>query len=311
MAGRILVIRGGAIGDFILTLPALDLLREAFPEAHIEILGYPHITALAEGRHYANETRCIESGKLAGFFNPKADLDPELCEYFESFHQVISYLFDPDGFFSGNLRRAGVKNLIVGNPKIGDHAHAAIQLAEPLGALALFLEDHVARFHPSSDDRKAADDLVGGKEQSFVAIHPGSGGKAKNWPIENWVELGRHVLAADHPLLVVEGESDTEEAAALRESLGSGRVQFISNAPLPVLGAVISRCRLFVGHDSGISHLAAATGVPCILLFGPTDPAIWAPANPGVRIIQSDSGKTDDIALASVEAMVDSLLADA
>ena len=69
---RILVIRGGAIGDFILTLPAIKLLREAFPNAHLEILGYEHIISIADGRFYANGTRSIEYGAMAGFFVRRA-----------------------------------------------------------------------------------------------------------------------------------------------------------------------------------------------------------------------------------------------
>ena len=70
---RILVIRGGAIGDFILTLPAIKLLRDRFPRAHIEILGYKHIIALAENRFYADAIRSIESGSLAAFFAKDVD----------------------------------------------------------------------------------------------------------------------------------------------------------------------------------------------------------------------------------------------
>ena len=136
---RILVIRGGAIGDFILTLPAIKLLRENFPDAHIEILGYRHIVAVAEGRFYAEGARSIEYGPMAGFFVPNSVLDPALVEYFASFQQVISYLFDPDGFFEGNLRRAGVKNFLPAYQKIDDSEHASLQLARPLQRLALFL----------------------------------------------------------------------------------------------------------------------------------------------------------------------------
>ncbi|MEY2499591.1 MAG: heptosyltransferase, partial [Verrucomicrobiota bacterium] len=64
---RILVIRGGAIGDFILTLPAIKLLRDGFPSAHLEILGYQHIIVLAEKRFYADAIRSIEHRALAGF----------------------------------------------------------------------------------------------------------------------------------------------------------------------------------------------------------------------------------------------------
>ena len=147
MSGRILVIRGGAIGDFILTLPAIKLLREAFPKAHLEIIGYRHIVALAERRFYADATRSIEYGPLAGFFARRGTLSEEMTEYFASFQQVVSYLFDPDGIFETNLRRTGVKNYLPAFTRLDDSQHAAQQLALPLQRLALFLEDSAATIH--------------------------------------------------------------------------------------------------------------------------------------------------------------------
>ena len=78
MPGRILVIRGGALGDFILTLPAIRLLRENFRDGPLDILGYRHIAVLAEG-YYADSTRSIDYGPLAGFFNPQAPLSTGHC----------------------------------------------------------------------------------------------------------------------------------------------------------------------------------------------------------------------------------------
>src|SRR5438874_9757274 len=115
---RILVIRGGAIGDFILTLPALKALRDAFPNAHIEILGYEHIAALAENRFYAQRVRSIESAALARFFAKAAELPPGLAKYFAGFDLIISYLYDPDSIFETNLRRSGAKKIIRGPAKI-------------------------------------------------------------------------------------------------------------------------------------------------------------------------------------------------
>ncbi|MGI8436967.1 MAG: glycosyltransferase family 9 protein, partial [Chthoniobacterales bacterium] len=120
---RILVIRGGALGDFILTLPAIRLLRDAFPTAHLEVLGYKHIAILAELGGFADGTRSIESGALSSFFARDGELAPELIEYFGSFQQVVSYLFDPDGIFEANLRRAGVRQLVVGSPRISGPEH--------------------------------------------------------------------------------------------------------------------------------------------------------------------------------------------
>src|SRR5579862_705856 len=148
MTPRILVIRGGAIGDFVLTLPAIKLLRDNFPSAQLEILGYKHIVALAEGRFYAHATRSIEYAAMAGFFVPNAKLAPDLMEYFASFQQIVSFLFDPDGIFAANMERCGVKNYIHASPKLDDSESAASQLARPLQSLALFLEDDAAQIFP-------------------------------------------------------------------------------------------------------------------------------------------------------------------
>ena len=310
MKPRILVIRGGAIGDFILTLPAIKLLRENFPDAHIEILGYRHIVAVAEGRFYAEGARSIEYGPMAGFFVPNSVLDPALVEYFASFQQVISYLFDPDGFFEGNLRRAGVKNFLPAYQKIDDSEHASLQLARPLQRLALFLEDHAATVYPSLADRQCVAPLFSDAEAPVIALHPGSGSPRKNWPVEHWIALGQWIFA-HYPaarLLLVGGEADGPQVSALSEAF-RGKLAFTAHdLELPKLAAFLERCAVFLGHDSGISHLAAAVGTRCILLFGPTDPAIWAPANPDVKVIQAPDEDMNDLPVASVSEALRPLL---
>lgn len=287
--GRILVIRGGAIGDFILTLPAIRLLRENFPEAHLEILGYKHIVSLAEGRYYAQATRCIEYAPMAGFFVPDSSLDAELASYFGSFNQVISYLYDPDGFFENNLRRIGVRYFLKGSPRLDNGSHAAKQLAEPLRSLALYLENPAAAIFPNDEDRSFAERFLGESQTPVIALHPGSGSPRKNWPLENWLALGRHLHTTGVELLVVGGEADGPAVEFLRKGW-EFPVRIAEGLPLTRLGAVLGRCALFLGHDSGISHLAAAAGAPCLLLFGPTDPVVWAPANPKIRVMRAPDG---------------------
>ena len=303
MKPRILVIRGGAIGDFILTLPAIKLLREAFPGAHLEILGYQHIIALAEDRFYADATRSIEYGAMAGFFVPGCELAPDLVQYFASFQQVVSFLYDPSGFFEANLRRAGVKNLLPAFAKIEDTAHAAQQLARPLQRLALYLEDHAATVHPNSADHSAAARFFAGIGRPCIAIHPGSGSPRKNWPVERWAAIAAR-LGPSMQLVLIGGEADEASLAALCAACPGALVA--RDLPLPHLAAVLARCRLFLGHDSGISHLAAAAGTPCVLLFGPTDPAIWAPANPHATVIVAPGG---DLASLDVEAVAAAVFA--
>lgn len=308
---RILVIRGGAIGDFVLTLPGLKLLREEFADAQIEILGYKHIVALAENRFYAQATRSIEYAALASFFARDAELPRELADYFASFELVISYLFDPDGVFQRNIRRTGVEYFIACSPKVEDEEHAALQLARSLAEIDLRLTEPAAELYPSLEDRAVAADYLGTSGASLIAVHPGSGSERKNWRIQDWAALCRWLLEREgaRSLLIIGGEADAEQLSGLRSSLSEPRVQFVESLPLPHLAAVLERCALFLGHDSGISHIAAAVGAPALLLFGPTDPTVWAPANPQVHVIKAPSMQLIDISLEEVQAAATSLLA--
>jgi heptosyltransferase-2 len=242
---------------------------------------------------------------MAGFFNPRSDLDPELSAYFAGFQQVISYLYDPDGLFETCLRKAGVKHLLTASPKVNEDAHAARQLARPLEGLALWLEDAAAKFHPSAEDQAAVDALLGPVDQPWIALHPGSGGERKNWPVTHWRELLVALPRAcpGARIFLLGGESDHARLEVLRaDSAVPG--EFLENLPLPQLGALLSRCRLFLGHDSGISHLAAAAGAPSVLLFGPTNPDVWAPANPQVTILRAPNGELSQLAVGTVLAKV-------
>ena len=133
---RFLFVRGGAIGDFIMTLPAIGAVRERWPESHIEILGYPHIIELANGRYYADATRSIEARALAQFFVSGGSLDSALVDYFGSFNVVVSYLYDPDEVFAENIRRCGVRQLITSSPRVTE-SPAAQHYCKPLEALEI------------------------------------------------------------------------------------------------------------------------------------------------------------------------------
>jgi len=306
---RILVIRGGAIGDFVLTLPAIKLLRDNFPDSHIEILGYKQIVALAERRFYADATRSIEYAGLASFFAKGAALPSELADYFASFDLIVSYLFDSDKIFETNLRRCGVETLLVGSPKISDDDHAATQLARPLEELGLSLQSPRARIFPSAADREFARSLLEFSATPMFALHPGSGSATKNWPLTSWRSLAEQLLASRiaRSLLVISGEADRDGLAAMKE-LHDARVLIAENLPLPQLAAALESCAMFIGHDSGISHIAAAVEIPCVLLFEPTDPAVWAPANANVRVCRAASRRLADIAPAEAQDAAHALL---
>ncbi len=298
---RILVIRGGAIGDFVLTLPAIRMLRQTLPHCHLEILGYRHITELAlhggpeEGTTYADATRSIEYGPLAAFFARGGQLAPDLCEYFKGFQQVVSWLFDPDGIFAANLERAGVRNFLGVFQKITDQPHASLQLARGLERMAIFLDESETRLIPDATTKEAArawlaEHGVEKDTRPLIALHPGSGSSRKNWPIGNWQRLADRIADAGSRLALVGGEADGALLDTLAQALAIHQPLVARNLPLSTLAALLARCAAYFGHDTGISHIAAATGTPSTLLFGPTDPATWAPQLPNVHVITAPGG---------------------
>lgn len=284
---RVLVIRGGAIGDFVLTLPAIRLMRENIPDCSVEVLGYPGIVDLARMAGLADSVRSLEHRTMAPLFARGAEIDEALGEYLRSFNLVVSYLFDPDGVLRENLQRLGVRTLIEVSHRVEEgRGHAAQQLARPLEKLAFYLDDPAPRLVLGAGDRPP--------DQPLMAVHPGSGSPRKNWPIEHWIRLGRELAAAfpSAKLVLITGEAERDRGIT-REVVESWRglaFEHLDSLALTELARRLAGCSGFIGHDSGISHLAAAAGCPCFLLFGPTDLDTWAPRNEGVVVRRAPGG---------------------
>jgi len=289
---HILVVRGGAIGDFILTLPAVGALRERWPKARIEILGYPHIIELANGRHYADAVRSIEAAAMAGFFVPGGELNEQLAAYFRRFNLVVSYLYDPDHIFAGNVRRCGVHQVIEASPRPSE-LHAAEHYCKPLESLAIYVERPLPLVYPHDEDRAFASRFFETADaRPVVAIHSGSGSERKNWPAVKFAAVARWLVdEMDAQLLLVHGEADDVPVGQLSQLIASRPFLRIHGATLVELAAVLERCALFIGNDSGVTHLAAAVGTPTVALFGPASLPIWEPR--GERVCVVPFSRTD------------------
>ena len=283
-SGKILVIRGGAIGDFILTLPAIAALRRQFPKAPIEVLGYPHIAQLALAGGLVDRVRPIEARRLAGFFARGGDLAPDLVDYFSGFDIILSYLYDPDAIFQSNVVSCGCGQFIAAQhrPDENELTHATKVYLKPLERLAIFEADPVPRLP------------LGSQLPTFnpqLALHPGSGSESKNWPEAKWAELlGRLVAESEMNLLLVGGEAEGERLQRLAEKIPSPRCQLARNLPLADLAVRLQSSVGFVGHDSGISHLAAALGLPCVVLWAHTREEIWRPQGRQMAVLRADAG---------------------
>ncbi|MDP7050403.1 MAG: glycosyltransferase family 9 protein [Verrucomicrobiota bacterium] len=279
---RILVIRGGAIGDFILTLPVLAALQDRFPQADIEVLGYPRIASLALSGGLARAVHALESPGLAAFFARDGSSDPEWREFFGQFAIVISYLYDPDGLFETNVKSCGPQQFIAAphRPDERRSIHASEVFLKPLERLTIFDGDPVARLELSGLP----------KRENTLALHPGSGSPEKNWPERNWHDLLIHLL--DHsPLefLLVGGEAEGDLVRNLAKGTPAGRVQVAQHIPLHELASRLANCSGYIGHDTGVTHLASALALPTLVLWGPSNETVWRPLGEKVRVLNQHS----------------------
>ncbi len=296
--GKILVIRGGAIGDFILTLPAIAALRRQFPEAHLEVLGYPHIVQLAVAGGLVDRVQSIEAQALAGFFARNGALEANLADYFSEFDVIVSYLYDPDEVFRTNIARCSPAQFIAGphRPNERERLHAAKVYLKPLERLAIFDADEVPRLkvtQPSSPSQNSNRASNGDRQDTGPALvlHPGSGSEKKNWPEEKWADLLQHLIrSTPFHLLFVGGEAEGERLQRLAAALPPSRTRVAQSLPLPDLARVLQECAAFVGHDSGISHLCAALGLPGLILWGESVEEIWRPPHNRVVVLKSCNG---------------------
>jgi heptosyltransferase-3 len=283
---KILLLRGGALGDLLLTLPVLDAIRSEFPQSFIEVWGIHPQAGLLQSVDRVDRLDALDVAPLF-ISNPIA---PVLQRRLREFDLAVSFLFDPDGVVAENLASAGVRRVVKCSPIMRAGVHAVHQLATVLEPLGVELRDPVPRL---KIDRNR-------DEKSILGFHPGSGSRAKNWPLERWSEFVETIAPRFERLLLIGGEADGEVVRAFQPRRCAPGFEAMIRASLWDLARALSRCAVFVGHDTGVTHLAAAVKTPTVALFGPTDPGVWRPLGDHVEIIRGEGGRMDAISVATV-----------
>ena len=303
-APRILILRGGAIGDFVLTLPAIQALRRRWPQAYIELVGYPHIAQLAHAGGLVDRITSLDKADVARYFSLRPCIPDEQSAYIQSFDLIVSYLYDPDEVVKRNLLAAGATQVLYGSPIVRE-AHAVDHLLKPLEELAIYAEElERPQLNLKENHLRNGRDRIKSMGERVVAIHPGSGSPTKNWPIDKFLDLVERITGNGSmtPVFIM-GEADTDVAHEL--SRKKCQVPVLPSGSLVELAEWLSACAAYVGNDSGVTHIAASLGISVIALYGPTNPDLWGPRGPNVRILQETS---ETLAGIPVENVFKSLL---
>lgn len=305
---KVLFIRGGAVGDFVLTVPLLRALRKAHPGASLEILGYPEIASLAMACGLADRIHRVDAPGVAPLFSESGSFPPEQAAWFGGFGAVVCVWPDRDGVMRRRLGQvcAGRVVHIDPMPRESSSVHAVDYANAQMAAHGYGLLDVAPMLTPGRAEAEWAEGLWrtrGLVGERTLGVHPGSGSRRKNWPADRFAAVMGRWIAEGGKVLMTEGPSDEEAAGAVLSRMAGRGVVCLRHEPLPRVAAALARCAAYVGNDSGLTHLAAALGVPTVAVFGPTDSGLWGPRGARVKVVEGGQG----FAEASAEAVLRAL----
>ncbi len=292
---EILVIHPGALGDVILSLPALASLRRHFQNPRITVAGnLDYLPFSAWGR--AERTLSLATVPIHRLFSVDLLSDRDKA-WWRSFDRVVSWSGAGDVDFVRRLAAVHPSTLVSGwRPQRDDILHVS----------GIFLDSLRPWIGPSAQAQAeaiavSAEAQARGYEwlkdhgwdgrKRIVALHPGASTASKRWPVESFMTVA-HTLSTDRDciVLVIEGPAEPGLGSHIVQRLGSPNIWLAKLLAIDLLAAILSLCSAYLGNDSGISHLAAALGLRSVVVFGPTLPEQWAPLGADVRVLRDARG---------------------
>jgi len=299
------VLHQGALGDFLLALPVIEGISRAIPRLEFDFWSRPQHLRLLHSKPYVASTHdCWGRDWMFLFQEDRPPEDPPLPPGLEQaqclflFGRALSSTV-PERLKS---RINAAVYWLQSFPDEGYGRHATDFIADQARALGLPLVMGPLTLAADPGEVAAVRERLRLPEasagQSILAVHPGSGGIRKVWPLSRWGVL-LHRLREERnvwPFLIL-GPADEKIAPLIHALAASLGIPVVQDLELPGLAALLSLCDLYVGNDSGATHLAAAMGTPVVGVFGPTDPEVWAPRGDHVRVFrdQWEAGEVLDL----------------
>lgn len=280
---HVTVVRSGGLGDTLLTLPVLRLLAEAPSRPSLTLVG----SAWAEQLWPMLALRChllrLDAPGFTPLFAPGAAADPTGA--FAEADAAVVFTTAGSDLLAENIRRVCPGPVLTRSVQPPPGVHAARHF---LGAVCTDRRTAVPLppLRPSPERLEWAGrwiEAAFGRGPAPLAVHPGSGGRRKCWPAKHFAAV---LDAERRPVLLIQGPADAEAVASVMR-LMPGHVTAVTarNLQLADLAALLCRCHALIANDSGVSHLAGVLGAPTVAVFGPTDPAAWAPLGPNARAV--------------------------
>lgn len=284
-----LVIHPGAVGDVLLARPVLHLIRRRFPSHEVALLAGQAVGMLLRDGREIDRVFPLESTHLTELFAGSRNVHPQFKAWLATCDFAVGWLQDWEGIVADTLRILGVQQVYVKSPAshelLSEHQAARylevierrvfrVTTCKPL-ALSSTLRER---------GRQVLQQFDRGHQKRLVVIHPGSGSAYKCLEAPRLASVIEWLCQEGTTPMLLEGPADREPVAQVLAAV-TVALPIIRGLDLSAAAAVLSHADLYLGNDSGMTHLAAALSVPTIACFGPTSPRRWAPLGPRLSIL--------------------------
>ena len=284
------MIHPGGLCDVLLAVPAMARLRTRFPNHRLVLCAEDQVARLLLACRIIDEWTSVQGRACADLFGGTDSATGQVQAWLQDCDLAIGWMQDLDGKLSETLKTVGVGQVIVRSP-FSFTIHATHQRDRFLEAINEAPSDgegdvQLAVTKPLLDLGQASLESAGlAIGQPLVVIHPGSGSAHKCVAPEILASVVATLQISGATPVILEGPADREPVERLLQLCVSPPIVLKGLDVLTVAG-VLAQARLFVGHDSGVTHMAGLMGVHTVALFGPTDPARWAPRGAHVTVVQ-------------------------
>ncbi len=294
---KILIRATNWVGDAIMALPALRAVRARFPDAEITILARPYVAAIYKYQGVCDNTMFVETKRdIVGELRAqKFDVALLLQNAFEA-AWIAWRAGIPERIGYARDGRSLLLTKAAAVPKPGEiPAHEQyyyLELLRRSGWLETLPAESFIRLNVPDENRQCAEQFLvsAGVRPGSMRIAIGAGasyGSAKCWPPDRFAELANRLqIQAQADVILFGTSGEAAVSSAIAAGMNHPPIDLTGKTSIHDLPALLSRCHLFIGNDSGAMHVAAAVGLPVVAVFGPTDPFGTAPVTPRCSIVQ-------------------------
>lgn len=289
MARTIVMLHPGGLGDLLLAVPAIRGLRERFPNHQLLLCGHNQGAELLVECGLVDRWISAQTTVCTALFAGSTPEDAVLGEWLSRCDVAVGWTSDDAGSIAAALRYGGAGAVVVQSPFASPltSIHQSDRFIEIVGGEAGKVSmDPLSIPQELRAEAKAYLDACGlPAERPLAMVHAGSGSRHKCVKPEILLPVLEGLEAQGLEPLLLQGPADHEMVERLLAHLPRQPV-VLRDLSVRLLAGVLSQVALFLGHDSGVTHLAASLDTPTVALFGPTDPARWAPRGPAVTVIR-------------------------